>query len=275
VNSNLTVLLVLLTFCAGLVACSDKDPVGSTASSTAIVEVPEFAKQLNDQRSVDYGGVFAVVIINGERQTFEFSSKAPQSFDVVGIKKDTENEIRVEWWESFMGSNLALAHQEQTLFVASSDTSLTISSAYIIDEYDDDVDGKANLAERQNGTCPIARPCDIAPPGMVSIPAGNFLMGASEPGFDSDEYPQHLVTVEEFSLAEAEITWAEWDVCVDAGACTPVEVDERLADIEDIRNHPLGGVSFPQIEQYINWINAGQLNHSILIRSVCMTCLET
>jgi len=256
-NSNLIISMVLLILSVSLIACADKKITDSTAGTAAVFKVPEFARQLVDQRSVDYASVFAVVIINGERQTLNFSGNATQSFDVVGIRKDAENEIRVEWWESFMRNNLALAHQEQTLFVASTDTSLDISSAYIFDEYDDDADGKSNLDERKTGTCPVAQPCDIVPPVMVNIPAGTFLMGAGEPGFDADEYPQHAVSVDAFSLAEKEITWAEWDICVDAGACTPVELDERLADIADIGTHPLGGVSYPQIEQYIVWINAG------------------
>jgi len=58
-------------------------------------------------------------------------------------------------------------------------------------------------------------------------------------------------------MAESEVTWADWEICVDANACTPVEIDPILSGIEDLRSHPLGGVSYPQIMQYIVWINEG------------------
>jgi len=253
VTLNHKISLVLVALSAGLVACTDNKP----ASASAVMSVPEFAQRLNAQKSVDYGGVFAVVTINDEQQRFEFSDNAEQSFEVVGIEKDADNDIRVEWWEVFQGTNLALGHQEAMLFVASTDTSLTISSDYNREEYDDDGDGKPNLTERENGTCPVAQPCAIVAPIMIDIPAGDFLMGASQPGFNDNEYPQHPVSVDAFGLSETEVTWAEWDICVDANACEPVEVDERFAGIENLRTHPLAGVSYPQIMDYITWINEG------------------
>lgn len=51
--------------------------------------------------------------------------------------------------------------------------------------------------------------------------------------------------------------WADWEVCVDASACEPVQVDERLAGIDNLRSHPVGGVAYGQIMDYIVWINEG------------------
>ncbi len=47
---------------------------------------------------------------------------------------------------------------------------------------------------------------------MVHIPAGTFLMGAApnEVGADSDEYPQHPVTVKSFYMGKYPVTQAQW-----------------------------------------------------------------
>ena len=52
----------------------------------------------------------------------------------------------------------------------------------------------------------------IPGPLMVRIPAGRFLMGSppEEAGRDSDEGPQHEVTLEAFWLGETPITQAQW-----------------------------------------------------------------
>ncbi|MDJ0712949.1 MAG: bifunctional serine/threonine-protein kinase/formylglycine-generating enzyme family protein [Prochloraceae cyanobacterium] len=44
---------------------------------------------------------------------------------------------------------------------------------------------------------------------MVAIPSGKFLMGSTEPGYDS-ERPQHEVTVEPFFMSKFLITQAQW-----------------------------------------------------------------
>ena len=58
-------------------------------------------------------------------------------------------------------------------------------------------------------------------PNMVDIPAGRFKMGspASEAGRYNDEGPQHEVSVSAFQLADSEVTFDEWDLCVKAKAC--------------------------------------------------------
>ena len=59
-------------------------------------------------------------------------------------------------------------------------------------------------------------------PEMVVLPAGSFMMGSpdSEPGRESDEGPQHRVTVPApFAVGKYEVTWEEWEACVAAGGC--------------------------------------------------------
>ncbi len=53
-----------------------------------------------------------------------------------------------------------------------------------------------------------AGPCRVAPPRMARIPAGHFLMG-SETGQDN-ERPVHRVWLDEFSLAERQVTRGEY-----------------------------------------------------------------
>jgi formylglycine-generating enzyme required for sulfatase activity len=60
---------------------------------------------------------------------------------------------------------------------------------------------------------------------MIDIPAGEFLMGSdeSDPYANSDEMPQHLVHLQEFSISQAPITQDQWR----AVARLP-KVDRRL-----------------------------------------------
>ena len=64
----------------------------------------------------------------------------------------------------------------------------------------------------------VFRDCPSCPE-MVVIPAGTFLMGASEELPRDSEVPQHRVTVRSFALGVTEVTFAEWDACVRGGGC--------------------------------------------------------
>jgi formylglycine-generating enzyme required for sulfatase activity len=66
-------------------------------------------------------------------------------------------------------------------------------------------------------------------PKMVVVPAGEFIMGSSddEKGHREDESPQHKVVISyRFAVAKFELTFEEWDACVDRGDCDP-HIDER------------------------------------------------
>ena len=59
-------------------------------------------------------------------------------------------------------------------------------------------------------------------PQMVVIPAGSFMMGSPETDNDArdDERPQHKVTIAKpFAVSRFEVTFAEWNTCIDAGGC--------------------------------------------------------
>ena len=52
---------------------------------------------------------------------------------------------------------------------------------------------------------------------MVTIPAGEFTMG-SDKG-DKYERPRHKVFLSSFSMQESELTWAQYQPCIDAEVC--------------------------------------------------------
>jgi formylglycine-generating enzyme required for sulfatase activity len=59
-------------------------------------------------------------------------------------------------------------------------------------------------------------------PEMVVVPAGTFTMGSQprEEGRFDREGPQRQVTIARpFAVGKFEVTFAEWDACVSAGAC--------------------------------------------------------
>ena len=101
---------------------------------------------------------------------------------------------------------------------------------------------------------PTIDPSNVKPilPTMVPIPAGTFMMGSpeDEEGRDDDEGPQHSVTLAAFEMAETELTFAEWDRCVQAGACQ--EVDDEGWGRED---RPVINVSWNDAQVYIDWLN--------------------
>ncbi|WP_367154613.1 SUMF1/EgtB/PvdO family nonheme iron enzyme [Methylomonas sp. HYX-M1] len=89
-------------------------------------------------------------------------------------------------------------------------------------------------------------------PNLVPIPAGQFTMGSpdSEPGRDADEGPQHEVKLAAFQLAEAELTFNEWERCVQAKACRQVE-DHGWGS----GNRPVINVNWDDAQSYIAWLN--------------------
>lgn len=104
---------------------------------------------------------------------------------------------------------------------------------------------------------PVTVDLSIKPilPKMIAIPAGQFLMGSpkTDKDSDNDEHPQHKVTVPAFSLAETELTFAEWDKCVAAKACR--QIDDNGWGREQ---RPVINVSWDDAQTYIAWLNKTQ-----------------
>ena len=90
-----------------------------------------------------------------------------------------------------------------------------------------------------------------ARPGMVYVPAGEFIMGSDEG--DSDEQPVHTVYLDAFYIDRTEVTNAQYRECVEAGACdTPA--DTRYYDNADYAQHPVIWVSWNDADAYCRWV---------------------
>ena len=84
------------------------------------------------------------------------------------------------------------------------------------------------------------------------IPAGSFHMGDISGGGDSDEQPVHRVSVKAFLLGKTEVTFAQWDACVEAGGCSHKPSDEGWGR----GKRPVMNVLRKDIiKQFIPWLN--------------------
>ena len=67
---------------------------------------------------------------------------------------------------------------------------------------------------------------------------------------DTEEHPVHDVRVPSFALSRREVTFAQWDVCVEYGPC------ERSGDEGWGRdNRPVIFVSWHEAQEYASWIS--------------------
>lgn len=98
---------------------------------------------------------------------------------------------------------------------------------------------------------PDAATAPSAPEGMLEIPAGIFLMGAT-PAFGSpEERPQHEVAIGRFYLDRTEVTTGAYKKCVADGKCKPTYktsfCNEPHTDRDD---HPINCVDWHMADAY-------------------------
>jgi serine/threonine-protein kinase len=86
---------------------------------------------------------------------------------------------------------------------------------------------------------------------MVSIPAGSFSMGGT---MWRNEMPVHTVNLDEFLIDVFEVTNAQFQACVEAGACQN-NGRFRLTD-PDLEDHPMVLVSWDEARDYCTWRDA-------------------
>jgi formylglycine-generating enzyme required for sulfatase activity len=94
--------------------------------------------------------------------------------------------------------------------------------------------------------------CANGCPTMVVVPAGKFLMGSPETEEDRsrNEGPQHEVTIARpFAVGRTDVTFAEWDICVAAGACPKVS-DNGWGK----GDRPVILVSWEEAKGYVTWL---------------------
>jgi formylglycine-generating enzyme required for sulfatase activity len=85
-------------------------------------------------------------------------------------------------------------------------------------------------------------------PEMIVIPAGSFDMGAAGGTIDG---PVHPVTIgEQFALSRHEITFDDWDLCLQAGACRFKPDDHGWGR----GHHPVINVSWFDAKEYVTWL---------------------
>ena len=90
-------------------------------------------------------------------------------------------------------------------------------------------------------------------PAMVAIPAGSFMMGSpeNEEGREESEGPQHRVTIDKpFAVAKTEVTFEQWDVCVELGGC-------RRPDDSDWGHgsRPVINITWYDAQNYVTWLS--------------------
>jgi formylglycine-generating enzyme required for sulfatase activity len=111
---------------------------------------------------------------------------------------------------------------------------------------------------------PTSTPTVASPTeGMVFIPAGEFLMGSTNPQIAlamercpscdfKDERPQHTVYLDEYWIDKTEVTNGQYARCVSAGVCSPPQSNSSTT-----RSYYYGNpdyIDFPVIQ--VNWYHA-------------------
>ncbi len=85
------------------------------------------------------------------------------------------------------------------------------------------VEQELELEERQVEPISVVLKGGQAPEGMVRIPAGEFWMGCNpelDDDCDDDEEPGRKVWLDEYFIDRTEVTFEQYQRCVDAGTCT-------------------------------------------------------
>jgi formylglycine-generating enzyme required for sulfatase activity len=93
-------------------------------------------------------------------------------------------------------------------------------------------------------------------PDMITLPAGEFVMGApeGEEGSQDSERPQRRVTVPRFALGRTAVTFAMWDAAMAAGFLPPYgKPPEDQGWGRDDR--PVINVSWDDAQAYCKWLN--------------------
>lgn len=97
------------------------------------------------------------------------------------------------------------------------------------------------------------RDCPVCPE-MAVIPKAGFLMGSPPSEFmrGREEATPHFVLTPEFAIGVAEVTFAEWDACVDAGGCRGFRPSDEGWGRDDM---PVINVNRTDALAYVAWLN--------------------
>lgn len=112
------------------------------------------------------------------------------------------------------------------------------------------------------------RDCPEDCPEMVVIPSGTFTMGTSPDRregltqelktFFQNEGPVRTITIKNpIAVGIHEVTWAEWEKCVDAGGCDGAAPEAAGGDNGWGKgNRPVIEVSWHHAQTYLGWLSA-------------------
>lgn len=87
-------------------------------------------------------------------------------------------------------------------------------------------------------------------PEVVVVPAGEFVMGSD--GRYKYEKPPHTVRLERaFAIGRHEITFDEWQACVDGGGCKETPDDHKWGR----GRRPIINISWFEAKRYLEWLS--------------------
>jgi formylglycine-generating enzyme required for sulfatase activity len=104
----------------------------------------------------------------------------------------------------------------------------------------------------QGGEIVSFRECTMCPI-MIVVPKDEFMMGSpmSEKGHTAAEEPRHRVTIAgNFAAGKFEVTFDEWDACVDARVCETVPDNHWGRGTRPVMN-----VSWVDAREYVDWLS--------------------
>ncbi len=127
---------------------------------------------------------------------------------------------------------------ETTETTESADASATTDAA----GSEDGISASATFQDCE--TCPV----------MTRLEGGVFVMGSpeGEPGRAAYEGPQRDVTVPSFAMSEGEVTFAQWDACLDGGGCRGHRPSDRGFGRGD---QPAMSLSWNDAQAYVQWLS--------------------
>lgn len=113
-----------------------------------------------------------------------------------------------------------------------------------------------HLLEQAEDNAPnrVFRDCPACPV-MVEVPAGTYMMGTSvdDPEGYLGERPRHSVAIgSRFAVGVYEVTFAEWDACVEGGGCGGHGADDSGWGRG---TRPVSGLSWEDARAYVSWLS--------------------
>lgn len=95
----------------------------------------------------------------------------------------------------------------------------------------------------------IFKDCETCPE-LVVVPAGEFTMGATDS--EAEKPPHRVAIARPFAIGRQEVTFAQWDACVAAGACR--------SDVDDHGygrgRQPVIDVSWDEAQSFLKWLSS-------------------